>query len=57
MGKSAAFWPVCMLHKALVGGVASGESFAPEATVNTTSEQAVQGFEKSAERQTGGPER
>ena len=40
------FCPVCMLRKALAGGVESGESSASEDTVKpTTSEQAVQRFE------------
>ena len=40
------FCPVCMLRKALAGGVESGESSASEDTVrSTTPEQAVQRFE------------
>jgi len=39
------FCPVCMLRKALAGGVESGESSASEDTVNPTPEQAVQRFE------------
>ena len=39
------FCPVCMLGKALAGGVESGESFASEDTVKPTPEQAVQRFE------------
>ena len=39
------FCPVCMLRKALAGGVESGESFASEDTVKPTPEQAVQRFE------------
>ena len=40
------FCPVCMLRKALAGGVESGESSASEDTVKpTTPEQAVQRFE------------
>src|SRR5271165_5863716 len=40
------FCPVCILRKALAGGVASGESSTSEDTVKpTTSEQAVQRFE------------
>jgi predicted ATPase len=40
------FCPVCMLRKALAGGVESGESSASEETVKpTASEQAVQRFE------------
>ena len=39
------FCPVCMLRKALAGGVESGESFASEDTVKPTSEQARQRFE------------
>src|SRR5580700_2134378 len=39
------FCPVCMLRKALAGGVASGESSAPGDTVKPTPEQAVQRFE------------
>ena len=39
------FCPVCILRKALAGGVESGESFASEDTVKPTPEQAVQRFE------------
>jgi serine/threonine protein kinase/predicted ATPase len=39
------FCPVCMLRKALAGGVESGESSASEDTVKPTLEQAVQRFE------------
>ena len=39
------FCPVCMLRKALAGGVESGESSASEDTVKPTPEQAVQRFE------------
>ena len=39
------FCPVCMLRKALAGGVESGESSASEHTVNPRPEQAVQRFE------------
>ena len=39
------FCPVCMLRKALAGGVASGESSTSEDTVNPTSERTVQRFE------------
>src|SRR6266403_3021487 len=39
------FCPVCILRKALAGGVESGESSASEDTVKPTSEQAVQRFE------------
>ena len=39
------FCPVCMLRKALAGGVESGESSASEDTVKSTPEQAVQRFE------------
>jgi hypothetical protein len=39
------FCPVCMLRKALAGGVESGESSASEDTVNPTPERAVQRFE------------
>jgi hypothetical protein len=39
------FCPVCMLRKALAGGVESGESFASEDTLKPTPEQAVQRFE------------
>ena len=39
------FCPVCMLRKALAGGVESGESSASEDTVSPTPEQAVQRFE------------
>src|SRR5271165_4976132 len=39
------FCPVCMLRKALAGGVESGESFASADTVKSTPEQAVQRFE------------
>ena len=39
------FCPVCMLRKALVGAVESGESSASEDTVKPTPEQAVQRFE------------
>ena len=39
------FCPVCMLRKALAGGVESGESSASEDTVKPHSEQAVQRFE------------
>ena len=36
------FCPVCMLRKALAGGVESGESSASEDTIKPLSEQAVQ---------------
>ena len=39
------FCPVCMLRKALAGGVESGESSASEDTVKPTPEQAVERFE------------
>jgi predicted ATPase len=39
------FCPVCMLRKALAGGVESGESSASEDTVKPTPEQATQRFE------------
>ena len=39
------FCPVCMLRKALAGGVESGESSASEDTVKPTSEQSAQRFE------------
>ena len=39
------FCPVCMLRKALAGGVESGESSASEDTVKPTPEQGVQRFE------------
>jgi len=39
------FCPVCMLRKALAGGVESGESFASEDTLKPTLENAVQRFE------------
>ena len=39
------FCPVCMLRKALVGTVESGESFASEGTVKPTPGQVVQRFE------------
>ena len=39
------FCPVCMLRKALAGGVESGESSASEDTVNPTPEQSAQRFE------------
>jgi serine/threonine protein kinase/tetratricopeptide (TPR) repeat protein len=39
------FCPVCMLRKALAGGVESGASSASEDTVKPTPEQAVQRFE------------
>src|SRR5271157_4224179 len=39
------FCPVCMLRKALAGGVESGESFASEDTLKPTLEKAVQRFE------------
>ena len=40
------FCPVCMLRKALVGGIASGESSASEDTVKpTTPDQPAQRFE------------
>src|SRR5271169_6653071 len=39
------FCPVCVLRKALAGGVESGESSASEDTVKPTLEQAVQRFE------------
>ena len=39
------FCPVCMLHKALAGGVESGESSAFEDTIKLLPEQAVQRFE------------
>ena len=42
---SMEFCPVCMLRKALAGGVESGESCAPGVTVNSTPEQAAQRFE------------
>ena len=39
------FCPVCMLRKALAGGIGSGESSASEDTVKPTPEQATQRFE------------
>src|SRR6266436_4956947 len=39
------FCPVCMLRKALAGGVESGDSSASEDTVKPTPKQAVQRFE------------
>jgi hypothetical protein len=39
------FCPVCMLRKALAGGVKSGASYASEDTVKPTPEKAVQRFE------------
>src|SRR5271166_2087420 len=39
------FCPVCMLHKALSGGVESSQSSASEDTVKPTPEQAVERFE------------
>jgi hypothetical protein len=39
------FCPVCMLRKALAGGVESGESSASQDTVKPTPEQATQRFE------------
>src|ERR1700687_3289772 len=39
------FCPVCMLRKALAGGVESGDSSASEDTVKPTAEQAMQRFE------------
>src|SRR5580700_5099609 len=39
------FCPVCMLRKALAGGVESGESSASEDTVKLLPEEAVQRFE------------
>ena len=39
------FRPVCMLRKALAGGVESGESFASEDTLKPTLEKAVHRFE------------
>ena len=39
------FCPVCMLRKALAGGVESGESSASEEAVKPTPEQAAQRFE------------
>ena len=39
------FCPVCMLRKALAGGVESGESSASEDTIKPRPEQAVQRFE------------
>src|SRR6202051_2942184 len=39
------FCPVCMLRKALAGGVESGASYASEDTVKPTPERAVQRFE------------
>ena len=42
---SEEFCPVCMLRKALAGGVESGESSAFEDSVKPTPEQAVQRFE------------
>ena len=39
------FCPVCMLRKALAGGVESGASSASEDAVKPTPEQAVQRFE------------
>ena len=39
------FCPVCMLRKAIAGGVESGESSASEDTVKPTPEQATQRFE------------
>ena len=52
------FCPVCMLRKALVGAVESGESSASEDTVKPTPEQAVERFEhyelvKGEDRHTG----
>ena len=39
------FCPVCMLRKALAGGVESGESSFEDTVKPTTPEQAVQRFE------------
>src|ERR1700758_5274910 len=39
------FCPVCMLRKALAGGVESGESFASEDALKPTLEKTVQRFE------------
>jgi hypothetical protein len=39
------FCPVCILRKALVGGVESGESFATQDTVTPTAHQPAQRFE------------
>ena len=39
------FCPVCMLRKALAGGVESGESSVSEDTVKPTPEQAMERFE------------
>ena len=39
------FCPVCMLRKALAGGLESGESSASEDTAKPTLERAVQRFE------------
>src|SRR5271165_5186736 len=43
--RNSEFCPMCMLRKALAGGVESGESSASEDTVKPTLEQAVQRFE------------
>ena len=42
---AAEFCPVCLLRKALVGGVESGESSVSEEAVTPTLDQAVQRFE------------
>jgi hypothetical protein len=57
-GGAMEFCPVCMLHKALAGGVESSESSASEEAVKPTPEQAVQRFEhyelvKGPRRETG----
>ena len=48
------FCPVCLLRKALAGGVKSGESSASEEAVNPTPEQAAQRFEHARNGSTGG---
>jgi hypothetical protein len=39
------FCPVCLLRKALAGGVESGDSSASEATLKPTPDQAAKRFE------------
>jgi hypothetical protein len=45
LSEAAEFCPVCLLRKALAGGVEPGESSAYEETVKPTLEQAAQRFE------------
>jgi hypothetical protein len=45
LSEAAEFCPVCLLRKALAGGVKSGESSASEEAVKPTPDQAAQRFE------------